>query len=74
MCLFRNSFKIVLFFFSVVFCFSSLSSTPVVLLNYHSIINLEESVGIDPSKTSDDLANKLRHKSFTLSILIARAI
>ena len=37
-------------------------------------IILEESVLINPSKTSDDLANKLRHKSYTLSILIARAI
>ena len=71
MCFFRNSFKIV-FVFCFLFFFS-LSSTPVVLLNYHSIIILEESVLINPSKTSDDLANKLFHKSFTLSILIARA-
>ena len=61
-------FEILRFVVVVVFCFLLLSSTPAVLLNYHSIIILKD------SKTSDDLANKLRHKSYTLSILIARAI
>ena len=62
-CLSRNSFIIVFFVFF--FIFFSLSFTPVVLLNYHSIIILEDSVCINPSKTSDDLASILRHKSYT---------
>ena len=50
-----------------------LSSTPVVLLNYRFVIILEDNVRINQSKTSNDFANKLRHKRYTLSILIASA-